>query len=90
MDARIDFVLSFAGSCQRTAKGLEGQRDEIGADEYDCVCSRRQEGERSSVSLYDAAEGEVDWRGDQGRGDREADQLNDKVSGSRLLEITHR
>jgi hypothetical protein len=90
MDARIDFVLSCSGSCQRTAKGLEDQRDEIGADEYDCVRSRRQERERSSVSLYDAAEGEVDWRGDQGRGDREADQLDDKVSGSRLLEITHR
>ena len=41
MDARIDFVLSFAGSCQRTAKGLEDQRDEIGTDECDCVRSRR-------------------------------------------------
>lgn len=73
MNASVDFVLSFTRCCQRTDEGLEDQRDEIGADEYDCVCPRRQEGEISSISLYDAAEGEVDWCGDQGRGDREAD-----------------
>lgn len=73
MNARVDFVLSFAGRCQRAAESLEDQRDEVRTDKYDCVCSRRQKGERSSVGLYDAAEGEVDWRGDQGRGDREAD-----------------
>ena len=71
----LHYILNIVA--QRTAKDL---KNEI----------KIYQGEKSSVSLYDAAEGEVDWRGDQGRGDREADQLNDKVSGSRLLGTAHR
>lgn len=73
MNARIDLVLCFTGRCQRAAEGLEDKRDQVRADEDCRVRSRRQEREKSSVSLHDAAEGEVDWCGDQGRGNGEAD-----------------
>lgn len=82
MHARVDFVLCFAGRCQSTAEGLEDQRDQIRADENDCICSRGQEREGSSVGFDDAAKGEVYWCGDQGWGDCEADELDDEVSAN--------
>jgi hypothetical protein len=80
--ARVDFVLCFPGCCESTAEGLQDQRDQIRANEDDRVSPGCEEREWSSVGFYDAAEGEVDWGGDQCWGDGEADELDDEVSAS--------
>jgi hypothetical protein len=72
-------MLVLAGSCQSTAEGLQDQRDQIRANEDDRVRPWRKEGERCSVRFHDAAEREIDWRGDQSERNGETDELNHEV-----------
>jgi hypothetical protein len=78
--AKIDSVLGLASSCHRTAESLQDQRNKIRANEDDRVRPWRKKREGCPVRLYNTAEREIDWCGDQCRRDCEADALDDEVS----------